>query len=246
MPKAPAIIAHRGGRDWAPENTLAAFRKSIELGADGIEFDVHRCASGELVVIHDDDLNRTTNGVGLVKDTSCAELRRLSAGLWFGKEFRDERVPLLSEVLELCHENMLIDIEIKNSPIGYDGIEEDLLREIEAYRQKLNLTVSSFDHHCLLRLRKLDPEISIGLLASASLLGLKQYAEKFRASYYIQDYDCLMPESIAEARDAGLELIVWTVNDKHKWQRLIEMGVQGICTDFPEALKNYCRNQGLR
>ena len=239
MKEAPRVIAHRGGRDWAPENTLAAFKKSVDAGVHGVEFDVHRCSSGELIVIHDDDLNRTTNGVGFVKESSYPELKRLSAGLWFDKEFREERIPLLTEVLDLFNEKMLIDIEIKNSPMGYDGIEEDLLSVIEPYRSKLNLSVSSFDHHCLRRLRELDSEIDIGVLQSASLIDVGEYCKKFKAKYFIQDYDCLMPDAVAEAHEAGLKLIVWTVNDKYKWQRLIDMGIYGICTDIPAALIEY-------
>lgn len=244
MAKFPAVIAHRGGRDWAPENTLAAFRKSIESRVDGVEFDVHRCASGELVVIHDDDLARTTNGVGYVKEASLPELKRLSAGLWFHQEFQEERLPLLTEVLELFDENMLVDIELKNAPVGYEGIEEDLLREIDPYRSKLKLSVSSFDHHCLRRLRQLDSEIEIGVLASASIVDIADYCNKFSAAYYIQDYDCLMPESVSEAQAAGLKVIVWTVNNKYKWQRLIEMGVDAICTDLPQSLQEYYRSIG--
>lgn len=239
MTKFPAVIAHRGGRDWAPENTLAAFKKTALAGVGGVEFDVHRCASGELVVIHDDDLNRTTNGVGFVKDVSYEELSRLSAGLWFGEEFRDERVPLLSEVLDLFDRGSLIDIELKNSPIGYEGIEEDLLALIEPYREKLQIVVSSFDHACLRRLRRLDEEIEIGVLASAGLVDIEDYCRKFNASYYIQDYDCLMPQSVKEAREAGLKVIVWTVNKRSNWQRLFELGVDGICTDLPQELQSF-------
>ena len=239
--KRPAIIAHRGGRDWAPENTLAAFRKSIEAGVDGVDFDVHRCSTGELVVIHDDDLNRTTNGVGLVKDSSLPELQRLSAGLWFDKAFREERVPLLTEVLDLFPDQMVIDIELKNAPIGYDGIEEDLLATIEPYRDRLNMLVSSFDHHCLRRLRELDSDIKIGVLAAAGLVDIAEYAAKFNASYFIQDYDCLLPAAVHEAQEAGLNVVVWTVNDKERWRHLIEMGVDGICTDTPASLDEFLK-----
>jgi glycerophosphoryl diester phosphodiesterase len=236
MHQFPGIIAHRGGRDWAPENTLAAFHKSVELGVDGVEFDVHRCSSGELVVIHDDDLQRTTNGVGLVKESSLPELKRLSAGLWYDKTFREEKIPLLTEVLDVLKPGMLIDIELKNAPIGYEGIEEDLLNVIEPYRQQLNLAVSSFDHHCLRRLRALDSDIDIGVLCSANLIDIAEYAEKFKAKYYIQDYDCLLPEAVYEAKAAGLNVIVWTVNDVYRWQKLIDLGVDGICTDSPAEL----------
>lgn len=238
----PLVIAHRGGRNWAPENTLASFSRAIEAKAGGVEFDVHRCASGELVVIHDDDLNRTTNGVGMVKDCSYAELKRLSAGAWFDQEFKAERVPLLSEVLDLfaCRgENMLVNIELKNAPVIYAGIEEDLLREIESYREKMRFLVSSFDHHCLARLRALDSELELGVLAAASLVDLAAYTAKFAASHFIVAYDCLTPETIAEARESGIALMVWTVNDKYEWQRLIEQGVAAICTDTPDALIEY-------
>src|ERR1700679_751419 len=122
-----SVFAHRGGREWAPENTMRAFTNSLELGVDGIELDVQRCASGELVVIHDADLSRTTNGGGLVAEATLDEIKRLSAGLWFDKEFYKEKVPLLSEVLSLVSGQCLLNIEIKNAPIAYPGIEEELL-----------------------------------------------------------------------------------------------------------------------
>jgi glycerophosphoryl diester phosphodiesterase len=237
----PSVIAHRGGRDWAPENTIAAFRKSVEAGVDGVEFDVHRCASGELVVIHDDDLSRTTNGVGLVRDASLAELKRLSAGLWFSEEFRNERVPCLSEVLDLFGEKTMMNIEVKNAPVGYDGIEEDLLAELEPYRSKLNIVVSSFDHYCLRRLHELDSRLAIGVLVAGSLVDPGEYCSKFAAAYYIQNLNCLLPGAVRVAQAAGLKLIVWTANDKVNWQRLIDMGVNGICTDLPASLQAYYR-----
>ncbi|MBY0358011.1 MAG: glycerophosphodiester phosphodiesterase [Candidatus Obscuribacterales bacterium] len=239
MQNLPKIIAHRGGRNWAPENTLASFGKSVQFGAAGVEFDVHRCATGELIVIHDDDLKRTTNGVGYIKDISYPEIERLSAGLWFDKEFRSEKVPLLAEVLSLFPENMLINIELKNAPIGYDDIESDLLRELERYPHRDNVVVSSFDHHCLQRLRALDSEIKIGILAAAMLVDLKDYAAKLKAQYYIQAFDCLLPEGAREAKEAGLELFVWTVNEPREWKRCLELGVDAIITDDPEGLRKY-------
>ncbi len=235
----PLVIAHRGGVDWAPENTLAAFKKSVESKVGGVEFDVHRCSSGELVIIHDDDLKRTTNGSGLVKDRSYNELKELSCGLWIAEEFKNERVPLLTEALDLFTHDMLVNIELKNSPMGYEGIEKDLLSVIAPYRKKLNILVSSFDHHCLRRLRKLDQDIQIGILAAASLVDLKEYADKFNATYYIQDHDCLMPDAVIEAKQAGLKVIVWSANDRQKWRRLIELGVDGICTDSPGILQMF-------
>lgn len=235
----PKIISHRGGRRWAPENTLAGFKKTVEFGADGVEFDVHRCASGELVVIHDDDLARTTNGVGLIKEASYAELKRLSAGRWFAPEFESERIPLLSEVLDVFDDRILINIEIKNAPIGYPGIEEDLLETLSGYKHKDNVLVSSFDHYCLKRLREADKSVKIGVLQAGMFLGVRQYAEQFGASHYIQAFDCLLPEGIDEAHAAGLEVVVWTLNSPAQWKMAVERRVDAICTDDPEGCRRY-------
>lgn len=242
MTEHPLLIAHRGGRDWAPENTLAAFKKSLEAGVDAVEFDVHRCASGELVVIHDHELGRTTNGAGYVRDSRLDDLKRLSAGLWFGQEFAGEQVPLLSEVLDLFQEKILVNIEVKNTPFSYAGIEKNLLSELEPYRKKLKLLVSSFDHHCLARLRALDKHLELGVLAAASLVDLQEYCAKFAASYYIANYSCLLAEDVKDAHAGGLKVMVWTVNEKFAWERLLEMGVDGICTDTPQALKAYLQD----
>ncbi len=106
---------------------MAAFRKSLEAGVFGIELDVQRCASGELVVFHDDTLDRTTNGAGLLTDCTIEELRRLSAGDWYDPEFRDEKVPTLQEVLALVDGQAVINVEVKNTPVDYPGIDDDLV-----------------------------------------------------------------------------------------------------------------------
>src|SRR5215470_19925973 len=158
--KRTKVIAHRGGRRWAPENTMAAFRRSLEAGVDGIELDVQRCASGEIVVFHDSDIGRTTNGVGRVADISYAELRRLSAGLWFAPEFRGEYVPLLEEVLDLLNGRLLLNIEIKNAPVEYPGIEEDVLELLQDYPYRDKIIISSFDHELLLKIHAHSPDLS--------------------------------------------------------------------------------------
>lgn len=235
----PKVIAHRGGRQWAPENTLAAFRRSVELGVDGIELDVHRCATGELVVIHDEDLNRTTNGAGFVKDASYAELAKLSAGLWYGKEFADEYIPLLKEVLELVDGRMIINIELKNTPIEYPGIEEDLLSLIEGYQRKDTLIISSFDHKVMRKLHELAPSLNTALLAAALFIDIKEYAAKMGARFFHPALDCLRADGVEEAHAAGLFVSAWTCNTQRDWQDAIDMGVDGIVTDDPQGLIAY-------
>lgn len=235
----PKVIAHRGGKKWAPENTMAAFRKSLELGADGIELDIHRCSTGELVVIHDDDVKRTTNGVGLVKDISLAELKRLSAGLWFGESFRDERIPLLSEVLDLVGGKLMLNIEIKNTPIDYPGIEDDLLRLLEGFAHKDSIVVSSFDHGVIARIKAKTRKYRLALLADALFFGLADYAARVGTTLWHPCFGSLRADAVDEAHAAGLEVNAWTVNDARDWSACVALGLDGIVTDDPEGLKSF-------
>jgi glycerophosphoryl diester phosphodiesterase len=235
----PKIIAHRGGREWAPENTLSAFRRSLEFGAYGIELDIQRCASGELVVFHDEELSRTTNGAGLLKDCSLDELRRLSAGHWFDPSFKDERVPLLVEVLDLVGGGIVINIELKNTPFEYPGMVFDLLELVADYPRPDQLIFSSFDHKVMKELHEQAPQLKIALLGAAVFVDLKQTAEAIGAHYLHPSYDCFRPDIAQEAHRAGLEVNVWTCNLQREWRDCLRMGVEGIITDDPEGLKEF-------
>jgi glycerophosphoryl diester phosphodiesterase len=235
----PKNIAHRGGRKWAPENTLSAFRKSLEFGVDGVELDIQRCASGEIVVFHDEDLNRTTNGAGLLVDSSFAELRRLSAGEWFDPAFKDERVPLLSEVLELIGGRIGINIELKNTPIEYPGMDDELLELIADYPAPETLIISSFDHKLMRQVHAKAPHLKIALLGAAVLVDLKQTATAIGAQYFHPSYDCLRIDVAQEAHAAGLEVNVWTCNSQREWRDCLRMQVDGIITDDPVGLKEF-------
>jgi glycerophosphoryl diester phosphodiesterase len=243
--KWPKVIAHRGGRRWAPENTLIAFQKSIQLGCDGIELDVQRCASGELVVIHDHELSRTTNGVGLVKDATLPELKRLSAGAWFDKEFATERIPTLEEVLSLVSGKLLINIEIKNAPVSYDGIEDDLVSVLEGYEYRERLIISSFDHQFMLRLHKLNTGLELAVLADAILIDLKEYADKLGAVCWHPCYGSLTAAAIEDAHAAGLEVNAWTINEQRDWIDSAKNGLDAIVTDDPEGLKKLIERANL-
>lgn len=235
----PKVFAHRGGSDWAPENTMAAFRKSLEFGVDGIEIDVQRCSTGELVVFHDPDVGRTTNGVGLIKDISYPELKRLSAGLWFDEEFRQESVPLLSSVLDLLDGKVVLNIEVKNTPIDYPGIENDLLDLIEDYPHRDKLIISSFDHQVILRIHQMAPDLKLALLADAVFVDIGDYAKKIGATVWHPCVDSLHADAVSEAQTAGLEINAWTLNDARKWDYALRIGLDGIVTDDPLGLVNF-------
>jgi glycerophosphoryl diester phosphodiesterase len=235
----PQVFAHRGGRKWAPENTLAAFAMACHAKVDGIEFDIQRCATGELMVMHDSDIGRTTEGVGLIKDISLGELKRLSAGLWFDEKFADETVPTLEEVLTLVDGGLTVNIEIKNTPYEYPGIEEDLLAVLEPYRYKDRIIVSSFDHQVLRRFHLLAPDYKIALLAAARLVDIGEYADKIGATHYHPGLDTLLKDAVSEAQAANLVVNTWTVNTARDWSLALSFGVDGIVTDDPAGLMQF-------
>ncbi len=241
MLHSPAIIAHRGGRKWAPENTLAAFKKCLEIGVDGVELDVQRCKSGELMVIHDETLDRTTNGAGYVKDQTCAEIQKLDAGGWFSAEFKGEKVPTLREVLDLVHGRFIVNIEIKNAPIAYLGIEEEVIRVLENYPNPEKIIISCFDHAVLHAINTKTTKYKLGILMVGTPYELGHYAELLGAKAWHPNISELRPDAVNEAHRAGLEVNTWTLNEVKDWQRAADMGVNGIVTDDPLGLMEYLR-----
>jgi glycerophosphoryl diester phosphodiesterase len=234
----PKVIAHRGGRRWAPENTMAAFKMSLAAGVDGIELDIHRCSTGELVVIHDDDVNRTTDSVGNVQDISWPELQRLDAGSWFDPRFSDERVPALRDVLDLIAGKIILNIEVKNTPIDYSGIEEDLLDMLQDY-PKETIIISSFDHKLVQKFAKLDDSLNLALLADGLFIDVNAYAKQMNAKFWHPCFGSLREDAVEEAHAGGLQINAWTVNAPRDWAQAMRMKLEGIVTDDPEGLISY-------
>lgn len=237
--KRAKVFAHRGGRKWAPENTMAAFAKSMQAGVDGIELDIQRCASGELVVIHDCDISRTTDGVGLVKDISYPELKRVGAGAWFDPQFSAEYIPLLQEVLDLVDGKLILNIEIKNSPVDYPDIEDDLIDLLEQYRHQDTVIVSSFDHQVLRRLHAKAPNIPLGILGNSLLVDLGTYLEKIGAKFWHPDFFTLRSDAVCQAQESGIVVNSWTINSSRDWSAALQMGLDGIITDDPAGLIDF-------
>lgn len=238
----PAIIAHRGGKRWAPENSLSAFKKALAAGVDGIELDIHKCKSGELVVIHDDTLNRTTNGSGYVKDRTWEELAKLDSGSWYSPAFKGERLPLLKEVLDLVQGKILINIEIKNCPINYAGIDDDLLKMLESYPYPDKIIISSFDHSVLKRIHAKNKKYKLALLGDSVMADLGAYARGVGAAAWNPDFDCVREDTVKDAHKASLAVNTWTVNGPDNWKRATNLQVDSIITDDPEGLKTFLEN----
>lgn len=230
-------IGHRGAAGHAPENTLASFKKALEQGAQGVEFDVHRTADGHLVVIHDALLDRTTNGSGLIRGKTLAEIKALDAGSWKGAAFAGERVPTLAEVAQATGPDCRLFIELKAGSLHYPGIESDLVQEIHRLHIAARTQVSSFDHHALHRIRELDAHLPTAILFECNLMDPVGAARACGATALHPHFLWVTPEMLLVAKKAGLAINTWTVNDPAFIAQLKQAGVDGIMSDFPDRLE---------
>ncbi|MBB3127403.1 glycerophosphoryl diester phosphodiesterase [Paenibacillus rhizosphaerae] len=230
-------FAHRGASAVCPENTMAAFARSLELGATGIETDVQLTRDGRLVLIHDETLSRTTNGSGWVKDYDLEELRKLGAGSWFHPDFAQERLPLLEELLELVKDTgTVVNIELKNTKVPYAGLEEKVIGMVRSYNLSERIVISSFNHYSLRLCKELAPEIRTGILYMEGLYEPWEYARSVEADALHAYHFAVLPEFVAGAKAAGKVYHPWTVNEEKEMQRLIDAGAAGIITDYPDKL----------
>ncbi len=229
------VIAHRGASGNAPENTMAAFRKAVALGATFIETDLQLSRDARFVAIHDATLNRTTNGQGAVHDMTLAELRKLDAGSWFGSEFAGERIPTLEEILEFSKKNdVVFYLELK--PAGSWGGEHALIGALRESGEIPRAVVISFDASIVLSLRKIEPTLMTGLLYDGQVEKPIQKAVEIGARQLAVRGDLVSPALLAEARKKDLQVVCWTVNHPAHMRMLIAAGVDGIMSDYPDRL----------
>ena len=236
----PLVIAHRGARDVAPENTLAAFQAALDADADGIELDVTRCATGEIVVIHDDTLDRTTNGSGPVAEVTFSSLRALDAGTWFAPQFAGQRVPLLSEVLDLVGHQVRVNVEIKGRSWKDDGIEVEIAQMIRERGLGQEVVTSSFNPPALVRMRRAAPELQRGLLYAPNMPACLSptWTRLLTRPEALHPYYAMMDtEAMHRARRQGHRVNVWTVNELEDMQAMIDLKVDAIITDHPARLR---------
>ncbi|MET3211426.1 UNVERIFIED_CONTAM: glycerophosphoryl diester phosphodiesterase [Paenibacillus sp. PvR008] len=230
-------FAHRGASGVCPENTMVAFRHALELGATGIETDVQRTRNGHLVLIHDESLERTTGSPLDVRDITLEELNTLDAGGWFDEKFRGERVPLLDELLELAQSSdAIINLELKNSIYLYPGMEEEVIAAVRRFELEERVIISSFNHESLALCAQLAPEIKTGALYIEIMVRPSEYAGQFGVTALHAYKHSVTPEGVSEALAAGMVYHPWTVNEPEEMQQLLEAGVSGIITDYPDRL----------
>ncbi len=234
----PLNIAHRGFSGRYPENTLLAFEKAIEAGCDGVELDVHLSADGELVIIHDELLDRTTNGTGFVKDKSLRELRELDASGSFCGQYGVNRIPTLTEYFDLIRgSGILTNIELKTSVFTYPGIEEKTLALIDQYDLRACTVISSFNHYSVLRMQALAPDMIYGFLEESRLIDIHGYAESHHVQAVHPEFHMVDEAFMKEAFKHGLAVNVWTVNTEEDIQEMADLGVGMIIGNYPDICR---------
>jgi glycerophosphoryl diester phosphodiesterase len=234
------VIAHRGASSHAPENTFAAFDLALQLGARDIELDVHLSRDGHVVVIHDDRLDRTTNGSGPVAEQTLAALRRLDSGSWFGVAFAGERLPAFDEVLERYKGRVHLHVEIKGRSPSLAPRTADLIRRQDMADE---VTITSFQEARLEEMRAYAPELPAGwlvveasdtVIARARALGLTQLCPRA---------DTVTPDLVRRLHAEGFAVRVWGVTTEELMRQLVEAGVDGMTVDFPDKLVAYLRGR---
>ena len=230
------IIAHRGASAYAPENTLAAFDKALDLGAADVEFDVHFSADGQVVVIHDDTVDRTTNGSGAVAALTLAQLKSLDAGSWFAAQFSEERIPTLVELLERYKDRLHFHIEVKGRAEHLSEKTIDLVRD---HGWLDSVTITSFQKERLEEARAYAPEIPAGWLAREVDESMIEQARRLRLAMICPHAGILDGELVDRLHQKGFIVRVWGVGDEDVMRRVVEAGADGMTVDFPDKLASF-------
>jgi glycerophosphoryl diester phosphodiesterase len=248
-PDRPLNFAHRGASHEAPENTLAAFLLALELGADGIELDVQLSRDGEIVVIHDFALETTTDGHGLVRDRTLAELKELDAGGKFDPAFAGQQIPTLQEVIEAVGRHLKLNIELKADGLHDDGLVAAVVRLIEETHLLDRVVVSSFNPMALRRVRQLNPWIPIGLLYSPDMAFYLRRAwmrHLIRPEALHPHHSMIDDRYMRWAQGQGYRVHTWTVDDPGTMWQLMRQKVDLIITNRPDLLSQVLATRASR
>jgi len=216
-------IGHRGARAYAPENTLTSFKKALEIGVDAVELDVRRTKDNQLVVIHDADVKRTTDGEGLVSELTLKEIKGFSAG-------SGEKIPTLQEALDFLDKKVKVLIELKEA-----GVEEQVLSIVNEKGLGKNVVIVSFLEDALKKVRELDKDIDTGLIYAKHKNPINAALE-LKANYLVAFYRFMHTANVQKAHENGLKVVVWTINKPEEVEEYAKKGVDGIASDKPDIL----------
>ncbi|QTD42919.1 glycerophosphodiester phosphodiesterase family protein [Sporosarcina sp. Te-1] len=235
-PKEMLSVAHRGASAYAPENTRAAFRKGVDLQADYLECDVHLSKDDELIVMHDDKVDRTTDGKGYIRNMTLAELKTLDAGKQFGEEFVNEQILTLQELVDEFYNEVGLVIEIKN-PNDYPGIEEKVVQVLNQYDDLSGIIIQSFDVQSLKKIHSLLPEVEIAILIrpTDSFITAQKVEEYTDFAAYINfNVSFTNKRTVDLVHEHGGKVLVWSKKDRRLIWKAQKYGVDGIISDFSE------------
>lgn len=238
MSTKPLVWAHRGASGYAPENTLAAFQKAVDLGADGVELDIQLTKDDQIVVIHDEMIDRTSDGKGWVKDYTLEELRAFNYNRT-KPEYKHADIPTMREVFELLKPTgLFINIEIKTGVVFYEKIEEKILALTREMGMEDRVCYSSFNHYTVTRIHELKPDAEVGFLYADGPIDMPSYGVKhgvnaLHPALYNLQYDGF----VKECKEKGLKLNVWTVNERPYMEMCCQYGVDAIITNYPDIAK---------
>jgi len=236
----PVIIAHRGASKYAPENSYASFETALRQGAIAFELDTMLTSDNVPVVIHDRELERTTNGSGLVGDTHSDDLKNLDAGCWFSDEYKGEKIPFLKDVLIRYQKNVLIIIELKNLHSSRDQLPEIVTEMVRELKMIDNVILSSFIPRNLKRARKQSSEIKTALICSSGLLGRfcsSRFLVPVSPEFLHPNKELINEEFIKRESEWQRRINAWTVDDKEEARKLIKFGIAGLITNDPKILE---------
>jgi glycerophosphoryl diester phosphodiesterase len=237
-------LAHRGFKAKAPENTMIAYELAKKAGADGLELDVQKTRDGKLVVIHDETINRTTDGTGWIKDIEFSKLRQFDAGSWFDDSYKGERIPLLDEVLDWAKESgMFINIELKTTKVPYPGIENDIINLVREFRMEEQVLLSSFNHFSLRTINQIDPSFQIGVLYETPLVDPWIYAKRLGAIAIHPDYSLVNDELMEGCKENNVLVNPYTVNEMIDLKKMMNLRVNSIITNHPDRLTKLIKDE---
>lgn len=231
------IFAHRGASGYAPENTLEAFRLAMEQGADGMELDVHLTKDGEVVVIHDETLDRTSNGHGNVRDYTLEELKKFSFHNHMEK-YQGVQIPTLKEALNLVKNSRIkVNIELKTGIYWYEGIEEKTMDIVKTMGMEDRVIYSSFNHYSIQKVLEQNSDAETAYLFSDVPLNMEKYAKDTGVKgLHPAVYHLKMADFLETYMKSGLKVRVWTVNNKEDMKMFIDAGVDAIITNYPDFM----------
>ncbi|RUT30703.1 glycerophosphodiester phosphodiesterase [Paenibacillus zeisoli] len=216
---------------------MISFQRSIELGATGIETDVQMTRDGHLVLIHDETLQRTAGSPEWVKDLTLEQLKLKEVGAWFHEDFRGEAIPTLEQLLELAQKHeIIVNLELKNGIVQYPEIESKVIEAVRKFGLSERIIISSFNHYSLVLCKKIAPDIRTGILYMEGLYEPWNYAAGIGADALHAFKYAVTPELAAEAARHGIPYHSFTVNDSAEMKALMDAGVAGIITDYPDRL----------